>query len=92
METQTYTVKDSSEIKKELKSHIAIQLGQWMARDGVFALNFSVNIDKPTNYWNMFICTAPEIASVALALLRINPTEAACERSFSPKSGLSFSP
>jgi len=54
-----------------------------MNKDGVFALNFNVNTDKPTLYWNMFIYTAPELASVSLALLRINPTEAGCERSFS---------
>jgi len=74
---------DSKEIKSELAGKIAIQLGQWLNKDGVFSLNFSINVDKPTDYWNMFTYTAPELASIALALLRINPTEASCERSFS---------
>ncbi len=44
------------------------------------------DVPRDDKFWRLLALTSPELGKVALALRKIPPTEAACERSFSAHS------
>jgi uncharacterized protein DUF659/hAT family protein len=76
--------KDVDDAKLSIGKIIANQLGQFLAKSGDFS-NPYVGLAnmRPIEYWGYFKNVVPELSECADAILRVVPTEAACERSFS---------
>ena len=59
-------------------------MAKFIGKTGPFdGVDLILDQSRPREYWSYFKYTVPELSEAALALLSINPTEAACERSFS---------